>query len=530
MSEPVPSAASSGPSPAVTDAGVAAGRGVVFIGGAKLYFLFAGAALEFTLPNLVSSAVYGAYGLVAQAVSVFNNVVVQGTIQAVSRQTTQDPARADAAKATGLKMQLRLGVPLALAFAAMAPLVAYLLHDPAKAGPLALAAAIIAGYSIYAVLVGSANGTRQFHRQAGLDVLFSTMKTVLVLGAAAAGLGVFGAILGWVAAVGFILLVASAWVRWPRAKAEPVAPMLAFMAGVAAYLVLINLIMSADSFALKRLSTEWFRLHPVAVVQDIAAHFGIEAKPSLFADAEVGRYRTVQQLARLPYQLMVAVTFVVFPLVSQATFENDRAKAAGYVRTTMRYSLIFAGMMGAALASNPGALMGVPFRAEYAAVGGPALAALAIGHVAFALFSIGGSILNGAGKTREAVIGAAVTLAVLVVALFVSLPRATPGREMLAVAGACTGGAMVIGALVTGWLLYQHFGEFVPIATGLRVALATAAAIGVGSVWPLPGKLFVLVGAGAAAAAYLAVLILTGELGRADLERVLAVARRRRAK
>jgi stage V sporulation protein B len=511
------------------EVGASAGRGVVFIGAAKMYFLVAGAAIEFTLPNLVSAAVYGAYGLVAQAVTVFNNVIVQGSIQAVSRETTADLAHADRAKATGLKMQLLVGVPLAIAFAALSPLWAHLVHDPSKAGPLALSAAIIAGYSMYAVLVGSANGTRQFHKQAGLDVTFSTLKAIGVLGAAVAGLGVFGAIGGWVAAVAAIFVVASLWVGLPRAKAGPVRPMLGFMTGLAVYLVVINLIMSADSFLLKRLSTEWFRAHPSVLGLSLADQFGVSLDPSLLADGEVGRYRTVQQLARLPYQLMVAVTFVVFPLVSQATFANDRERAASYVRTTMRYSLVFAGAMGAVLASNPGPLMGVPFKPEYAAVGGPALAALAVGHVAFSLFSIGGAILNGAGRTREATLSAAVTLGVLVIALFVALPRFTPGRELLAAAGLCTAGAMVLGALVTGVLLRRHFGVFVPLVTAARVLAATAAAVGVGQVWPAGGKLMVLVGAVAAGVVYLAVLIVTRELGRADLERVLGVARRRKA-
>jgi len=313
-----------------------------------------------------------------------------------------------------------------------------------------------------------------------------------------------------------VLLVASMWVGWPRgAKAAAVGPMFKFMAGMVLYLILINLIMAADSLLLKRVSNEWFVAHGLP-------------DASKLADGEVGHYRTVQQLARLPYQLMVAVTFVIFPLMSKATFADDKEQARGYIRTTMRYSLVFAGAMGAVLASNPSGLLGVPFKPEYAAVGGPALAALALGHVAFALFTIGGSILNGAGMTRLAVIGAAVTLVALVVALWVGLPMAEPGRPLLAVAGACTGGAMLLGALVTGAMLWKKFGVFVPLATALRVGLAAGAAVGVGRVLPAGGKMVALGGAIVAGIAYLATLLVTRELGRADLERVRSVARGRK--
>src|SRR5688500_15400792 len=88
----------------------AAGRGIAFIGLAKIYFMIAGAAIEFLLPNLLGKVVYGGYSFVAGTVSTINNVVVTGTIQAVSRETTSDPAHANVAKATGLALQLRLGL------------------------------------------------------------------------------------------------------------------------------------------------------------------------------------------------------------------------------------------------------------------------------------------------------------------------------------------------------------------------------------------------------------------------------------
>ena len=79
-------------------AAVSAGRGVLYIAAAKMYFMMAGAAIEFVLPRLLGRFVYGAYGFVAQSVSMLNNVAVTGTIQAVSRYTTVDPTKADAVR------------------------------------------------------------------------------------------------------------------------------------------------------------------------------------------------------------------------------------------------------------------------------------------------------------------------------------------------------------------------------------------------------------------------------------------------
>jgi stage V sporulation protein B len=492
-----------------------AGRGVLFIAGAKVYFMMAGAAIEFALPWLLGRFAYGAYGVVAQWVSNVNNVVVTGTIQAVSRYTTADPAKASDVKAAGVRMHALIGLPLALLFAAGAPLWASVVHDPSKTGLFALSAAIIALYAFYSVFVGSANGTRQFHKQAALDVTFMTLRAGSIIGAAALGLGVWGAIGGWVGAASAILVIAIFVVGAPAGlRGGTVAPMARFLGGVALYLLLMNLIMSADQILLKRLSTEWFVAHGAA-------------DPTVQADGQVGYYRAVQSLARLPYQLMIAVTFVIFPLVSRATFENDAAKTRAYIRATMRYSLIFAGLMGGVLSSNPAAILDVPFQADFAHAGGTALAFLALGNVAFAVFTIAGTILNGAGRTFEAILVAAVTLLALVAGLWIGIPRAEPGHELLAVCGATTSGAMLLGAILSGVLLVRRFGGFLPPLTAARVALAIAAAHGVGRLVGERGPIVTLAGLIAAALAFLTVLLVTRELGRADLDIVKRVLRRK---
>src|SRR5690242_19735766 len=62
-----------------------AGRGVLYIAFAKFYFMFGGLFVQIRLPALLSRAAFGAYSLVAGIASIVNNVLVTGTIQAVSR-------------------------------------------------------------------------------------------------------------------------------------------------------------------------------------------------------------------------------------------------------------------------------------------------------------------------------------------------------------------------------------------------------------------------------------------------------------
>ena len=419
-----------------------AGRGVLFIAAAKLYFMVIGAVIEFRLPAIVSNVTFGAYGVVSSLVSPINNVLIVGTIQAVSRFTSQDPEKARAVQRAGLRMHLMVGLPIAISFAACAPLFAHFFHDARKTGPLMLASGILAGYSFYAVFVGRANGTRDFHKQAGLDMSFATMRAAGILGLASAGFGLYGVITGWILAVAGIILIASFVVGLPGRAGEadvatqPLRPLVSFFGSVALYLVLMNFIMVIDQLLLKRMATEWFAANAeqtrVFVGETLPAWMAQAVgplDPSDAADAQVGYYRAVQNLARLSYQAIIAATFVIFPLVSRSTFVSDKEATKRYVRTTLRYSAIFAASIGVVFAANPQALLDIPYAADYAYAGAPALALLALGNVAFAVFVIAGTILNGSGDTRRALISVALTLIVAGVANALVIPRFEPGRS-----------------------------------------------------------------------------------------------------
>jgi stage V sporulation protein B len=515
-----------------------AGRGVVYIAFAKLYFMVVGFVIQVRLPAILSRAVFGAYSLVSSIASLVNNVLVTGTIQAVSKFAAQEPDKARRVQAAGLRMHLALGLGIAAVFVALAPVVAWLLHDASKTAPLMLAGLIVAGYSFYAVFIGTANGLHQFHKQAGLDMTFATLRAAGLLGMAAAGFGVVGVIGGWVAAVALILCAAIAWVGLPHlgktTERMPVKPLIAFFGGLAVYLALFNALMFIDTILLKRLTAESFAARApqldAALTQVLPwarGATGYHAEASTLADVQVAYYVAVQNLARLSYQAIIAATFVVFPVVSRSTFVADRGATQRYVEITTRYSLIFAMLIAVVMAGQPTDVLGLVYAPDYAEVGGPALAALALGNVAFSVFSVAGTILNAADRTRPAIGLAAATLAIAAIGNYIAIPLAAEGGHVLEVAATVTGGAMLIGAIASGVGLRRGFGGFVPVLSLLRIAAATAAAIGVGRVLPLHGKLMTLVASALVGATFLAVLVATRELGARDLEAIKAVRRSR---
>jgi O-antigen/teichoic acid export membrane protein len=362
------------------------------------------------------------------------------------------------------------------------------------------------------VFVGTANGQRRFNVQASFDVGFSISKTILLLAGAAVGRmmghSVAGALMGFIAAAVVIMLVAGRkmWLAKGDAQFSPWR-LLLFMGGALAYTLLINLALSYDSLLLRR--------------------FAGAALAGQGADALVGAYEAVRSLALLPYQALLVVTFVIFPLVSRSTFAEDREATAAYVRQTLRYALIFGAAMAVVLGARPEILLRILYPAAYG-VGAAAMPILAVGVVALALLSIAGSIVTASGRPYVAMSLVAVTLIAGAGLAFTLVPRAAAGPDMLFAAALATAVGMLVGFVVALMYLRRRFGAGLPLASALRVVLAVALAVLVARVLPGAGKVAGLAAMALAGIVYVGTLLLAREFGPSDREKFLKILRRKR--
>jgi stage V sporulation protein B len=500
----------------MADAAQVAGRGVIYIALAKLYFMVAGYAIYFTLPRLLGSEVlWGNYLLVVGLVSVIDNVIVTGTIQGVSKFTAQDDALAQAVKRAALRVQLVLGGGITAIYLLAAPWIAAWEIDASLTPLYRLSAGIMFCYAFYAVFVGSLNGLRRFGRQATLDASFATLRASLILGFAGLGWGVFGAIGGFVSAAALILLASAAWVGLPRGDGQRFETRLLwqFMLKLFVYTLSLNLIMRVDLFLIKRLTG------PMSGAADAAARASA-------ASAQAGYYGTAQSLAFIPYQAILAVAFVIFPLVSRSTFAQDLESTRTYIRQTLRFSLVFVAGVAVVFMANPEAVINVPYEAKYR-VGGAALQVLAAGMVCFSMFTIINTILNGAGRPNLAILSGVVTLAAAAAGNALLIPTADSPLAALRLAALASSGAMALGMLLSGTLLYRAYGATVPPLSVLRILLAMAAALALGRVLPEVSRLVTVAECVGVFASYFAVLLLLREFGASDLAGLRRVFGRR---
>jgi len=492
----------------------AAGRGGLAIAGAKVSFILFGFAQQLLLPRLLGVDGYGEVSRVLAIVGVVNNVVVATSIQGVSRAVSSVPEdRADEAFARTLRVHAVIAIVLSLLFALLAGTVASAVGAAHVAAPLRIAGAVVLLYGVYAPLIGALNGRRRFGTQAALDTGYGAVRLLAMAGGAWL-FGVSGAVIGFVAAAAAIVPIAATRSGLGRAgTAGPsVGSYLGFLGPLAIGQVCLNLLMQTDFFLLSRF------------LGDAAAASG---QLPAAADRMVGVYRGVQLFAFLPYQMLMSITFVLFPMLARAHAEGDRPAVGRYTAMGVRIALITTGLMCGTVAALAPHVLRFAFPVEMADNGGAALRILALGMGAFSMLGIVSSALTSLARERASALLTAITVVAIAAGCFALVPRAAFGPDMLVSSATATSLALLLAAIIGAVLLRGVAGAFVSPLTLVRVGVAMAATVAVGTRVPWLGKLAVLVEVVGVALVYLGVLVVSGEIGRKDLATVRAGLGRR---
>lgn len=522
MSEASPESAERAAPPA-TDGEVArtAGRGGLAVAFAKMYFILVGLVQQVVLPIVLGLDGYGALSSVLSISSIAYNPIVSTSIQGVSRAVAQAPdGQQPQAIRKALGIHALFALPLGLAFLLLARPVGDAAGAPHLVPALGIVSGVVLFYSLYTPLVGVLNGQKRFLGQAGLDMLYATIRTLALVGGAIAlagplGGAVAGASGGFVAASALIFVIALALVGIgkPGAGGPSVKQHLAFIAPLLLGQTLLNLLLQADLTLLRAFAADSAR----------AAGLGPEA-----ADPIVGAYRATQLFSFLPYQLLLAVTFILFPMLATAYRDRDADAVARYVRAGVRLALVLMGLLVSVTSGLSGPLMRLVFPAKAAELGAESMQLLTLGFGAFAVFGILTTVLNSLKREVVSTVITAVAFGLVVLLSFVRVRGAPFGAELLFRTATATTSGLVLATAVAAWAVYKAAGAVAPLATVLRVVVAMAVSIALGRFLPAPGKLMTLVYSAVVAGLYVAMLVATRELGRADVDTVRQVLARRK--
>ncbi len=497
-----------------------AGRGGLAVAFAKIYFILVGLAQQIALPRLLGLDGYGALASVLSIAGITYNPVTTTSIQSVSRAVAQaSPATEAGTIRRVFTVHAAFAALLALGFFLLAPFVARSVGADHVVLPLRILSAVMLLYGLYTPLIGVLNGQRKFVLQAALDVIAATLRsTGLIVGALLfsrhANLGVEGATVGFAIGAALILGAALALVGIGRAgqSALSVRAHLLFALPVLLGQILFNLLLQADLTLLRRFASE------AAIARGMSA---------AAADPLVGAYRATQLFSFLPYQLLIAVTFILFPMLAAAARDGDRQAVARYVGTGVRLALVLAGLMVSVTAGLSDRLLLLVFGAQAAALGGPSLELLAVGFGGFAIFGVLTTVLNSLKHERESAIVTGVAVALVVALCYLRVRGAPFGADLLLRTAQATAAGLFVATLSAAFCVYRAAGAVAPPLALLRVLVAALIAIGVGRALPHAGNFFTPVYAILVASAYVLTLLVTRELGPRDLGTLRAVVSKR---
>ncbi|MCG3173072.1 MAG: hypothetical protein GMKNLPBB_01248 [Myxococcota bacterium] len=475
------------------------GRGALFIAASKIYFLFAGFALVVGLQRLLGPELYGKYTVVNEMVTLLGMMLIAG-----ARETTSKFVSAAAAPGPVVRSMLRRMAAASLiigsAWVLLTPVITGgFFRDPALRPPAWIAVLVLLSYPIYGVFIGRLNGERRFFAQAAFDSGFTTLKMALMLALVWLGFGVNGAMAGFGLTAVSMLLIA-AWrvgAGEGAGEAPAVREFAAFASGIVLFTVVFNLMLKVDVFALKRLS------------------------PPESADQFTGVYGAAMNLGRIPYQGSIAVTLVLFPVISRLTSEKNLETVRAAIRDAIRYSLLLVLPIAAPLTAFPEAAVLLISGARYQGAGA-ALQWLAPAHAAMSVFYLCASVASGAGMPRRAVELAALALALETLAVWLLIP--SQGFE-----GAAAGvfAAMILAALAGLLFVRRTFQAPLPWASIMRTAVILGACRVLGMLIPLKG-FAALAAMAMVSLAALGMAVLLGELTESDRRRLRAVLARMR--
>ncbi|MBR58699.1 MAG: hypothetical protein CMH54_11855 [Myxococcales bacterium] len=462
------------------------GRGFLWITGAKLWFLVTATLLNIALPRLFGDTqLYGDYQTLARFLAVLSMVILTGSLQTSSKGASESPADAGLVRRRAQSLALTVSGSLALVVFLGADLIAgWLWHDGSLALPLRIATGVLLGYGLYATWIGIANGLENYRTQAMFDIGFATLKTAGIVTAVILGLGVIGVFAMFttvtllMTCVAFLVIARKTPARPnPDANVMDTRRMIRFMAGVMGFNLTLYFILQGDVVLLKGL------VHGAGAntLEAAGAGLGMNLLHGTMENATLstdhlardgassvtGIYGAVRIITMLPYQAIISLTFVIFPLLSAATFQEDQKKTERTITGALRFAILLVASLCGALVLTEDILLRILFGAPYAA-GAIFLIPMVFGTLAFALYFLLTSILTAAGHPGKTFFVGLVCAVTYVVLLMIGTRNATTPFDRATVAAWLSMAGPLLGFILSSILLARILSVRLPWLSLIR--------------------------------------------------------------
>ncbi len=437
-------------------------RGAFFIFLSYFASFISSYIVYFALGRLLGAADFGIYGVTISLVMVINTVLVTTMEQTVSKFVSERPDQNERVKKTALLLHLSISSVIFIVFVLLVPFIAFMLNDISLTPFIYLISPLILLQPLFRLFSGSLNGLKRFSLQSKLVGIHSFAKVVLIIGLVLLGFGLFGAISGFILSSLFLLLVAC-FMAGLKINSKPLNPdkMIAFAVPIGGLALITTLLMSFDLFAVKAFT-------------DIS-----------ISSALAGYYNAAGTIAKVIPTLVVAISFVAFPLVSSASFKGNKKKTAFYINHSLRYSFFIIAFLSAIFSSTASEIIDFVYGSGYAPAAVP-LEILAIGFGVFAFFLIFVTILSAVGMAK-------ITFLIGVIVLIVDFALNLFTVPKIGMVGAAfsTTIASFLGLILLGIVIKRVFGSLLSATVTVKILLSALLVFAFGSIFPASGLLLI---------------------------------------
>ena len=460
-------------------------KGTVYLIIAQVVFMVSGYAIHFGLARLLGPALYGVYGVVISLISIVNILLTSGAFQAVAKHISAGDDQ-EIVKRVALKLQFAFSIIVFVVYELLADFFALILGDTSIVLFIRISGFIMIGYALYSVFIGYFNGLREFKKQAGLQIVYSLSKMIFMIGFVFIGFSLYGALIGFA-----------------------LAPFLVFFIGV-----MLTGVGKNDQYDWKRLAKfAW----PV-IIFSVASSFLVSidlfsVKAIIGENVQTGFYNAATTLARIPYSILGAIGFALFPSISYVFAKNDMVSVKRYGKESVRYLLIFLLPITFLFSSTSGELAKFLYGSEYAIAGNP-LGLLVFGFAFLTVFSLLATTIIASGKPKVAMI----YTIIMVCGAYVFNRLLIPIYDLngAAIANSI---AMFIGMLLAFVFVTKNFGSFFEITSLIRIIGASLIIYYICKIFVLSGGLLIIQYL-LTMLLYFGILISIREINKRDIERL----------
>jgi O-antigen/teichoic acid export membrane protein len=423
-------------------------HGTIYLMFAQAAFVASGYAIHIGLARLLGPSDYGIYAVVISLMTMVNLILTTGIPQAVSKYVAHDDGGAEEIKKTALKMQLVFSLAIFLVYFLLAEQIALLLNDASLTPYLRASSFIVPGYAVYSILVGYLNGLREYQKQAITAVSYSIFKAVFILAMVLAGYAVIGAVVGFVFAPIAGLLVAVYFTR--HGKIGERLPILAGNKVPPIHEIVEDTLNRTPSITVKQIMDFAVPIALFSVATNLIMSVDLFFVKAYLTNYDTGIYSAASMIARVPFFLIGGLYGALFPAISNSTASNNIEKTRKYISQSLKYSLMAMVPAVVIISAMADKILPLVYSGEYAG-GAQVLSILVVGLGFYSLFFLFTTILNGSGRPRDSLILGVVVLGLDVLLNFMLVPR----YEMIGAAVA-TGGACLVGFVVSGGGVYRR--------------------------------------------------------------------------